>query len=71
MVSRSTATLNSLNGWPGTELRRAEHLLSVEALDAVHLQVADEVLRPLFDPEHDRDVAGPAFVVVLRSRGSP
>ena len=59
MVSRSTATLNSLNGWPGDGAEPgAAIVLAVQVLDAFHLQVADEILRPSSIWIEHRDIAG-------------
>ena len=40
MVSRSTATLNSLNGWPGDGAEAADDLLAIQVLDPLHVQRA-------------------------------
>ena len=71
MVSRSTATLNSLNGWPPMELSCAISLAFVQVLDALHLQVADEVLRPLVDRDRDGHVARLSLVVVANGVETP
>ena len=64
MVSRSTATLNSLKGWPATELSARKQIGFIQVLDAIHLQAADEVLRAFLDIDEDGDVARLALIVV-------
>jgi len=69
MVTRSTATLDSLKGWSSVELSMDEDGGLVQAPDALDLQVIDEILRPSSMVRKTAIIAGLAAVVVLQPVG--